>query len=65
MLFRSQTLKTIIELLLKENGDYRDIFTTKKTFLTPEQMDKMHELQKEQMKNKRNNKGEKDGEDPS
>ena len=36
-----------------------------KTFLTPEQMDKMHELQKEQMKNKRNNKGEKDGEDPS
>lgn len=36
-----------------------------KTFLTPEQMDKMHELQKEQMKNRRNNKGNMEEEDPS
>jgi Spy/CpxP family protein refolding chaperone len=28
-----------------------------KTILTPEQMDKYHELQKEQLKNRRNNKG--------
>jgi len=35
-----------------------------KTFLTPEQMDKMHELQKEQMKNKRNNKGKMEEDDP-
>ncbi len=33
---QEQTLKTIVQLVLKENGDYRDIFTTKKTFLTPE-----------------------------
>jgi Spy/CpxP family protein refolding chaperone len=36
-----------------------------KNFLTPEQMDKMHELQKEQMKNRRNNKGNMEEEDPS
>ncbi len=33
---QEQTLKTVVELLLKNNGDYRDLFTTKKTFLTPE-----------------------------
>ena len=32
---REQTLRTITELLLKEKGDYRDLFTTRKTFLTP------------------------------
>jgi hypothetical protein len=31
-----QTLKTIVDLLLRQNGDYRDLFTTKKTFLTQE-----------------------------
>ena len=36
-----------------------------KTFLTPAQMDKMHDLQKEQMKNKRNNKGKMEEEDPA
>ena len=34
-----------------------------KAFLTPEQMDKMHEFQKEQMKNKKNNKGQMDDND--
>ena len=33
---QEQTLKTVVQLLLKENGDYRDLFTTRKTFLTPE-----------------------------
>ncbi len=33
---QEQTLKTLVQLLLKERGDYRDIFTTKRTFLTPE-----------------------------
>lgn len=33
---QEQTLKTLVDLLLKQRGDYRDIFTTKKTFLTPE-----------------------------
>lgn len=33
---REQTLKTLVELLLKEREDYRKIFTTRKTFLTPE-----------------------------
>ncbi len=33
---QEQTLRTIVDLLLKNNGDYRDIFTTKKTFLTQE-----------------------------
>lgn len=31
---REQTLRTLIELLLKEERDYRDVFTTHKTFLT-------------------------------
>ena len=31
---REQTLRTIVDLLLTEHGDYRDIFTTKKTYLT-------------------------------
>jgi hypothetical protein len=30
-----QTLRTIIHHLLVENGDYRDLFTTQNTFLTP------------------------------
>jgi hypothetical protein len=29
-----QTLKTIVDLLLTHHGDYRDLFTTPKTFLT-------------------------------
>ncbi len=33
---QEQTLRTIVDLLLKNKGDYRDIFTTKKTFLTQE-----------------------------
>src|SRR5262249_26221239 len=33
---REQTLRTIVALLLAHRGDYRDIFTTKKTFLTPD-----------------------------
>ena len=31
-----QTLKTVVDLLLVQKGDYRDIFTTRKTFLTPD-----------------------------
>ncbi len=31
---REQTLKTVVNLLLTERGDYRDIFTTKTTFMT-------------------------------
>lgn len=30
-----QTLRTIVDLLLAQHGDYRDLFTTRKTFLTP------------------------------
>jgi hypothetical protein len=33
---QEQTLKTIVEHLLIEGGDYRDLFTTRKTFLTAE-----------------------------
>lgn len=33
---QEETLRTVVELLLVRHGDYRDIFTTKKTFLTPE-----------------------------
>ncbi len=33
---QEQTLKTIVDLLLVNKGDYRDVFTTKKTFLTQE-----------------------------
>jgi hypothetical protein len=32
---REQTLLTITDLLLTRHGDYRDVFTTRKTFLTP------------------------------
>ena len=31
---REQTLRTIVAHLVNENGDYRDLFTTRKTFLT-------------------------------
>lgn len=30
-----ETLRTVVDLLVTRRGDYRDIFTTKKTFLTP------------------------------
>jgi hypothetical protein len=30
-----QTLRSIVDLLLAQNGDYRDLFTSRKTFLTP------------------------------
>ncbi len=32
---REQTLKTIVDHLIDKNGDYRDLFTTRDTFLTP------------------------------
>ncbi len=32
---REQLLRTITEVLITENGDYRDLFTTKTTFMTP------------------------------
>jgi len=32
---QEQTLRTLVDLLLTREGDYRDIFTTKETFLTP------------------------------
>ncbi len=32
---REQTLRTIISVVLAPKGDYRDIFSTKKTFMTP------------------------------
>jgi hypothetical protein len=32
---QEQTLRTLIDLLITSNGDYRDIFTARKTFLTP------------------------------
>jgi hypothetical protein len=32
---QEQTLRTIVDHLLVENGDYRDLFTTRKTFMTP------------------------------
>ena len=31
---REQTLRTIVDVLVTRDGDYRDIFTTKKTYLT-------------------------------
>src|SRR6185436_12054429 len=31
---REQTLRTIVDLLVEHRGDYRDLFTTRKTFLT-------------------------------
>ncbi len=33
---QEQTLRTIIDVVLADKGDYRDIFTTRKTFLTKE-----------------------------
>ena len=30
-----ETLRTVVDLLITRRGDYRDIFTTKRTFLTP------------------------------
>jgi hypothetical protein len=32
---QEQTLRTIADLLVTQKGDYRDLFTTRKTFLTP------------------------------
>jgi hypothetical protein len=32
---QEQTLRGIVDLLLWQHGDYRDLFTTRKTFLTP------------------------------
>jgi len=32
---REETLRTIVNHLVVERGDYRDLFTTRKTFLTP------------------------------
>lgn len=32
---REQTLRTIVDVLLTGEGDYRDLFTTRKTFLNP------------------------------
>lgn len=31
---REQTLRTVVDVVLHQNGDYRDIFSTRKTFLT-------------------------------
>lgn len=31
---REQTLRTVVDLLLTERGDYRSLFTTRKTFMT-------------------------------
>jgi len=32
---REQTLRTVIDQLLVRNGDYRDLFTTRETFMSP------------------------------
>ncbi len=32
---QEQTLRSIVDLLLTQKGDYRDLFTARKTFLTP------------------------------
>ena len=32
---QEQTMRTIVDLVLARHGDYRDVFTTRKTFLTP------------------------------
>jgi len=32
---QEQALRTIVDLLVTQNGDYRDVYTTSKTFLTP------------------------------
>jgi hypothetical protein len=33
---REQTLRTILDVVMTRDADYREIFTTKKTFMTPE-----------------------------
>ncbi len=33
---QEQTLRTLVDLLLTHDGDYRDVFTTPRTFLTPD-----------------------------
>ncbi len=33
---RRQTLRTLVDLLVTHDGDYRDVFTTRGTFLTPD-----------------------------
>lgn len=33
---QEQTLRTLVDLLVTHDGDYRDVFTTRKTFLTPD-----------------------------
>ncbi|HEX4050455.1 MAG TPA: DUF1592 domain-containing protein [Steroidobacteraceae bacterium] len=33
---QEQTLRTLVDLLVTHDGDYRDVFTTNKTFLTPD-----------------------------
>jgi hypothetical protein len=32
---REQTLRTIVDHVIKKNGDYRDLFTTRSTFISP------------------------------
>lgn len=32
---QEQTLRTLVDLLVVKDGDYRDIFTTRRTFMTP------------------------------
>jgi hypothetical protein len=32
---QEQTLRTIVDLLITQRGDYRDLFTSRRTFLTP------------------------------
>ncbi len=32
---REQTLRTIVDHLVDGNGDYRDLFTTRETFMSP------------------------------
>ena len=32
---KEQTMRTLVDLLITNDGDYRDVFTTKKTYLTP------------------------------
>jgi Protein of unknown function (DUF1592)/Protein of unknown function (DUF1588)/Protein of unknown function (DUF1595)/Protein of unknown function (DUF1585)/Protein of unknown function (DUF1587) len=33
---QEQTLRTLVDLLVTHDGDYRDVFTTRRTFLTPD-----------------------------
>ncbi len=33
---QEQTLRTLVDLLVTHDGDYRDVFTTSRTFLTPD-----------------------------